>query len=165
MGLDSLRPDNAKVSRHSLKFEKRKHFYENVRKASISLSATKTISKAQNKKTRARKKKLKAYDLSSLTATLPDEAEIASSPSRERLLHAKSNLSYKSRRKLQDREGKQLQAVLSHPAFQSNPAEVIRRHLEIIQPPRLAKNDKAKREKSKKRKGEKSSSGLKPMEV
>ncbi|CAA6656484.1 unnamed protein product [Spirodela intermedia] len=160
MGLASLRSNSGKVSRHSLKFEKRKHFYENVKKVAVSLSATKTISK--KKRTRSRQKKLKAYDLSALSATLPDEN---SPPPQQDGPTAKLKFNCKSRTKLVEREGKQLQAVFSHPAFQSDPVAAIRQHLESTQPlvSKPAKKDGEGKRSTRKRRQR--STGVKSMET
>ncbi|KAK9990094.1 hypothetical protein SO802_025079 [Lithocarpus litseifolius] len=58
------------MSKADLKFEKKHQFYTEVRDTVAALSAQKAIEK--KKKLRSRQKKLKAYDLSSLSEFLPE---------------------------------------------------------------------------------------------
>nr|DAD27679.1 TPA_asm: hypothetical protein HUJ06_029147 [Nelumbo nucifera] len=75
MGLSGLRSTSSEgeSSRKNSKFEKKLRFYAKVKDTITSLHAKKTISK--KKRLRSRQKKLKAYDLSSLTEFLPELKE------------------------------------------------------------------------------------------
>ncbi|XP_052193046.1 uncharacterized protein LOC127801717 isoform X2 [Diospyros lotus] len=68
MGKTSSRSEPS--TRADRKFEKKLQFYAKVRDTVASLGVQKAISK--NKKDRSRKKKLEAYDFSSLSEFLPD---------------------------------------------------------------------------------------------
>ncbi|KAJ0010693.1 hypothetical protein Pint_33870 [Pistacia integerrima] len=83
----------------------------------------------QKKKLRSRQKKLKAYDLSSLSEFLP-ELKSPQQPSAA----TDFKLNCKSRKKLILKEGKQLGTVLNHPAFQVDPLAAIHQHLESTAP-------------------------------
>ncbi|KAL5790569.1 hypothetical protein ACOSQ2_005457 [Xanthoceras sorbifolium] len=124
--IESTKSDN--------KFEKKLQFYAKVRDTVTSLTAKKAITK--KKKVRSRHKKLKAYDLSSLTEFLPQLKG-----SRQPAPAPEFKLNCKSRQKLILKEGKQLSAVLNHPTFQEDPLAAIHQHLESTQP---MSNDKPK---------------------
>ncbi|KAK9109302.1 hypothetical protein Sjap_017362 [Stephania japonica] len=131
MGLTGLRASSSskdeQLSKSERKFEKKLHFYSKVRGSTVaSLSAKKAITK--KKKLRSRQKKLKAYDLSSLNELLPDLKE----SQQEAVLDVKLNC--KSRQKLIEKEGNRLKAVLSNPAFQSDPFAALHQHLQNTQP-------------------------------
>ncbi|KDP47140.1 hypothetical protein JCGZ_22136 [Jatropha curcas] len=120
----SRRESETKADR---KFEKKLQFYTKVRDTVASLNAQKSINK--KKKLRSRQKKLKAYDLSTLTEFLPElNAPKQPTPTSE------FKLNCKSRQKLILKEAKQLSTVLNHPAFQSDPLEAIHQHLLSTQP-------------------------------
>ncbi|EEF28285.1 putative ribosome biogenesis protein slx9-like [Ricinus communis] len=148
------------LTKSDSKFEKKVQFYTKVRDTIASLNAQKSITK--KKKLRSREKKLKAYDLSSLTEFLPE----LRSP-QQPTTAAELKLNCKSRQKLILKEGKQLSAVLNHPAFRSDPLGAIHHHLQSTQP---VMDEKAKKKSnkngSKKVKGRKSkvSSGPLTME-
>ncbi|MBA0682964.1 hypothetical protein Goari_024648, partial [Gossypium aridum] len=99
------------------------------------------------KKLRSRQKKLKAYDLSALSEFLPE------------LKAPRANdfkLNCKSRQQLILKEGKQLSAVLEHPAFQADPLAAIHQHLQNTQPvldekPKKKKNQNGGRKKKSKK--------------
>lgn len=117
----------------------------------------------QKKKLRSRQKKLKAYDLSTLTEFLPelDSQKQQSTPAAEFKLNCKTrqklmyafqvheflsfddsfaflqiNCLYLTKWLVLIRlkEGKQLNTVLNHPVFQSDPLEAIHQHLQSTQP-------------------------------
>ncbi|KAI4295690.1 hypothetical protein L6164_035707 [Bauhinia variegata] len=115
-------------SKSNRKFEKKLEFYAKVKDAITSLSAQKSICK-KNKKQGSRQKKLKAYDLSSLSEFLPELKT-----SRQTAPQDDLKLSCKSRQKLISKEGKQLFQVLNHSAFQSDPLSAIYQHLQNTQP-------------------------------
>ncbi|XP_065870997.1 uncharacterized protein [Euphorbia lathyris] len=130
-------------SKSDRKFEKKLQFYAKVKDKVAGLNAQKSIKK---NKLRSRQKKLKAYDLSSLTEFLP-EITAPQQPT-------PFKLNCKSRQKLLLKESKQLSTVLNHPAFQSDPLEAIHQHLQNTQPPADEKPKKKLKNKngSKKRK-------------
>ncbi|CAL1388709.1 unnamed protein product [Linum trigynum] len=153
----SRKDSNAKAER---KFEKRLDFYNKV-KDSVVLNATKSI--AKKKKLRSRQKKLKPYDLSTLSEFLPE----LNAP-KQRAPEKEFKLNCKSRRKLLEVEGKQLNTVLNHPAFQADPFGSIHQHVLSTLPPaedkpRKKDNKNGKKKKSKSKKS-KSSSGPASME-
>ncbi|KAG8368362.1 hypothetical protein BUALT_Bualt15G0037600 [Buddleja alternifolia] len=121
MGKISSRSDEK--SRSDRKFEKKVHFYELVR----STVAQKTISKEKQKSKRSQRRKLKAYDLSSLSEYLPELKD----PSKPR--PAEFKLNSKARNKLVLKEGNQLKTVLPS-SFQSDPLAAIYQHLQNTQP-------------------------------
>ncbi|CAI0445800.1 unnamed protein product, partial [Linum tenue] len=121
----------------------------------------------QKKKLRSRQKKLKPYDLSTLSEFLPE----LNAP-KQRAPEKEFKLNCKSRRKLlcvlQEIEGKQLNTVLNHPAFQADPFGSIHQHVLSTLPPaedkpRKKDNKNGKKKKSKSKKS-KSSSGPASME-
>ncbi|GAV62287.1 hypothetical protein CFOL_v3_05811 [Cephalotus follicularis] len=114
-------------SKADRKFEKKLEFYAKVRDSVASLTAKKAITK--KKKVRSQQKKLKAYDLSSLSEFLPQLKS-----SQQPTLSAELKLNCKIRQKLILKEGKQLSTVLNHPVFQSDPLAAIHQHLESTQP-------------------------------
>ncbi|KAK8562890.1 hypothetical protein V6N13_018558 [Hibiscus sabdariffa] len=124
MGKPSSRPDSS--SKSDKKFDKKFQFYAKVRDTVASLTAKKDITK---KKLRSRQKKLKAYDLSALSEFLPElKASKQQTPAND------FKLNCKSRQQLILKEGKQLSAVLEHPAFQADPLAAIHQHLRNTQP-------------------------------
>ncbi|KAL3322131.1 hypothetical protein AABB24_039651 [Solanum stoloniferum] len=156
MGKTTSRGDAA--ARAERKFEKKLDFYAKVRQTVASLSTNKAIAK---KKVRSRQKKLKAYDLSTLTEFLPDlKASQQPKP-------AEFKLKSKTRKNLVLKEDNQLQAVINHPAFQSDPLGAIHQHLQSTQPtvdekPKIRENKNGNRKGKKK---SKASAGLQSMEI
>ncbi|XP_015059502.1 uncharacterized protein LOC107005424 [Solanum pennellii] len=157
MGKTTSRGDAA--ARAERKFEKKLDFYAKVRQTVASLSTNKAI--AKKKKVRSRQKKLKAYDLSTLTEFLPDlKASQQPKP-------AEFKLKSKTRKNLVLKEDNQLQAVINHPAFQSDPLGAIHQHLQSTQPtvdekPKIRENRNGNRKGKKK---SKASTGLQSMEI
>ncbi|KAL9417812.1 hypothetical protein AB3S75_040746 [Citrus x aurantiifolia] len=142
------------------KFEKKLQFYSKVRDTVASLTAKKAITK--KKKLRSRQKKLKVYNLSTLSESLPElKAPWQPIPA------ADSKLNCKARQKLILKEGKQLSTVLNHPAFQVDPLAAINQHLESTQPVSDEKpKKKMNKNGSKKRKGKsKTSDRAQSMDV
>ncbi|GMI74576.1 salt hypersensitive 1 [Hibiscus trionum] len=159
MGKPSSRPDS--TSKSDKKFDKKLQFYAKVRDTVASLTAKKDITK--KKKLRSRQKKLKAYDFSALSEFLP-ELKASEQPT-----HANDfKLNCKSRQQLILKEGKQLTAVLEHPAFQADPLAAIHQHLQNTQPV-LDEKPKKKANKNggkkKKNKKSKASSGSQSMDI
>ncbi|XP_055835786.1 uncharacterized protein LOC129904271 [Solanum dulcamara] len=157
MGKTTSRGDAA--SRAERKFEKKLEFYSKVRQTVASLSTQKAI--AKKKKVRSRTKKLKAYDLSTLTEFLP-ELKASQQPK-----PVEFKLKSKTRKNLVLKEGNQLQAVINHPAFQSDPLGAIHQHLQSTQPtvdekPKIRENKNGNRKGKKK---SKASAGLQSMEI
>ncbi|KAI3431111.1 uncharacterized protein J3R85_008036 [Psidium guajava] len=146
MGKPGSRSDLA--AKADRKFEKKLLFYAKVRDTVASLGAKSAIGK--KKKLRSRQKKLKAYDLSTLSEFLPEAETKQLRPPTE------FKLSCRSRGKLILKEGKQLSTVLNHPAFQSNPLASIQQHLESTQPVLNEKPKKTNKTGGKKRKSKKS---------
>ncbi|KAJ7967506.1 Ribosome biogenesis protein slx9-like [Quillaja saponaria] len=148
-------------SKANRKFEKKLDFYAKVKDAVSSLGAQKSISKKN--KVRSRQKKLKAYDLSTLSAFLPElKAPRQPGPQDELKLNCKS------RQKLILKESKQLSTVLSHPAFQLDPLAAIHQHLQSTQPVVEEKPKKKfinKNGSKKKGKKSKASSGPESMDM
>ncbi|XP_047972523.1 uncharacterized protein LOC125215212 [Salvia hispanica] len=128
------------------KFDKKLEFYEKVRAAVTS----KAISKEQKQKKRSRQKKLKAYDLTSLTECLPElKAPSASVP-------VELKLNCKRRNDLVVKESNKLKMVINHPVYQSDPLAAIYQHLQTTQPapdkkPKK-KDGKSRKSKTKKKK-------------
>lgn len=157
MGKTSSRSEPS--TRADRKFEKKLEFYAKVRDTIAPLGVQKAISKKA--KFRSRKKKLKAYDLSSLSEFLPDLKAPRQRPPTEFKLNSKS------RQNLVLKEANQLKIVLNHPAFQSDPLAVIHQHLQSTQ---LVTDDKPERKKIKggkkksKKKKSRTSSGPQSME-
>ncbi|KAL8242485.1 hypothetical protein R6Q59_012787 [Mikania micrantha] len=157
MGKTSSRKDESKHA--DRKFEKKLEFYSKVRET-VALGAQKSIKK---KKLRTRQKKLKAYNLSSLSEFLPDlESFKQASP-------ADFKVTSKSRQKLVMKEANQLKTVLNNPTFQANPLAAIHQHLQNTQPlsdeKPTRKNDKGKKVKKKsKKKKSKAATGPQSME-
>lgn len=136
MGKTSSRSDgNTHADR---KFEKKLQFYEAVR----SSVARKAISKENQQRRRRRQKKLKAYDLSSLSEYLPEVKAPQKSGD------AEFKLNCKSRKNLVLKETNQFKTVVNHPVFQSDPLAAIYQHLQNTQPA----VEKPKRKNSKTRK-------------
>ncbi|XP_062092171.1 uncharacterized protein LOC133798018 isoform X2 [Humulus lupulus] len=113
------------------------------------------------KKLRSRQKKLKPYDLSSLTEFLP-ELKNCQQPT-----PAEFKLNCKSRKKLILKEAKQMSTVLNHPAFQLDPLAALAQHLESTQPVIEEKPKKKKKNKNggRKKKDKKSKSSTGPESV
>ncbi|XP_057965571.1 uncharacterized protein LOC131156140 isoform X2 [Malania oleifera] len=152
--MGSTRPRPESSTKAERKFEKKLQFYAKVRDTVASLSAKKAISK---KRLRSRQKKLKAYNLSSLSESLP-----------ELKAPQQLKLNSKSRQKLVTKEANQLRTVLSHPAFLSDPLAAIHQHLKNTQP--ITKDETKKRsskkgEKKSKKKRAKDASGLQSMAI
>ncbi|XP_060208909.1 uncharacterized protein LOC132636201 isoform X2 [Lycium barbarum] len=145
-------------TRAERKFEKKLEFYAKVRQTVTSLGAQKAIAK---KKVRSRQKKLKAYDLSTLTEFLP---ELNTSQQQKPV---EFKLKSKTRKNLVLKEGNQLRAVINHPAFQSDPLGAIHQHLQSTQPT-VDEKPKRRENKNGNRKGKKKSkapAGLQSMEM
>ncbi|XP_062078386.1 uncharacterized protein LOC133782931 [Humulus lupulus] len=159
MGKPSSRSDSS--SKADRKFEKKLEFYSKVKDTVAALTAQKTI--AKKKKLRSRQKKLKPYDLSSLTEFLP-ELKNSQQPT-----PAEFKLNCKSRQKLILKEAKQMSTVLNHPAFQLDPLAALAQHLESTQPvieekPKIKKKNKNGGRKKKDKKS-KSSTGPESMDL
>ncbi|KAD2394338.1 hypothetical protein E3N88_41315 [Mikania micrantha] len=159
MGKTSSRKESKDESKHAdRKFEKKLEFYSKVRET-VALGAQKSI----KKKLRTRQKKLKAYNLSSLSEFLPDlESFKQASP-------ADFKVTSKSRQKLVMKEANQLKTVLNNPTFQADPLAAIHQHLQNTQPVSdeklTRKNEKGKKVKKKsKKKKSKSATGPQSME-
>ncbi|CAN1192462.1 hypothetical protein LINPERHAP2_LOCUS41568 [Linum perenne] len=144
----SRKDANAKTER---KFEKKVEFYAKV-KDSVSLNATKSITK--KKKLRSRQRKLKAYDFTALSEFLPD----VNAPKPKPVAVKEVKLNSKSRKKILQTEKKQMNTILNHPAFLADPLGSIHQHLQSTQPPVEEKprkkqnkngNNKSKSKKSK----------------
>ncbi|KAK4583849.1 hypothetical protein RGQ29_021819 [Quercus rubra] len=133
------------MSKADLKFEKKHQFYTKVRDTVAALSAQKATEK--KKKLRSRQKKLKPYDLSSLSEFLP-ELKTLWQPSPA----AQFKLNCKSMQKLILKEGKQLSTVLNHPAFQLDSLAAILQHLHSTQPVTDEKPKKKKNKNGRKKK-------------
>ncbi|XP_006664463.2 putative ribosome biogenesis protein slx9-like [Oryza brachyantha] len=134
------------------KLEKKLSFYTKVKDTVTSLNAKKTISKKT--KQRNHKKKLKAYDLSSLSEFLP-ETDASKQQS-------EAKLNCKSKQALVQREAAQLKAVLTNPQFQLNPFAAIHQHLLSTQPHSARKeSDSDKHEKNPKDKKRKKNNNKK----
>ncbi|XP_050217799.1 uncharacterized protein LOC126668652 [Mercurialis annua] len=115
------------LTKSERKLDKKVQFYSKIKDTFASLNAKKSITKKT--KLRSRQKKLKAYDLSTLSEFLPDfKSPQQSTPA------AEFKLNCKSRKKLLLKEGKQLNIVVDHPAFKSDPFEAIYQHLQSTQP-------------------------------
>ncbi|CAH9081835.1 unnamed protein product [Cuscuta europaea] len=125
--MGKARPREDASTRADRKFEKKVQFYTKVKETVASLSAQKSITKKS--KAQRKKKKLLAYDLSSLSEFLPGLEAPKQPPKRTEL-----KLNSKNRQKLVVKEGIQLQAVIKHPAFQSNPMQAIFQHLQSTLP-------------------------------
>ncbi|XP_073157468.1 uncharacterized protein [Henckelia pumila] len=134
MGKTSSRSDQMTRAEH--KFEKKVRFYESVRSSVVH----RAITKEKQQKKRSRQKKMKAYDMSSLSEYLPE----LKAPRESRPTEFK--LSSKTRNSLVLKESNQLKTVINHPYFQSDPLGSILQHLQNTQP---AMDEKPKRRKSK----------------
>lgn len=157
MGKTTSRGDAASRAEH--KFEKKLEFYAKVRQTVASLATQKAI--AKKKKVRSRQKKLKAYDLSTLTEFLP-ELKASQQPK-----STEFKLKSKTRQNLVLKEDNQLRAVFNHPAFQSDPLGAIHQHLQSTQPT-VDEKPKRRENKNGNRKGKKkskASAGLQSMEI
>ncbi|KAL8223839.1 hypothetical protein R6Q57_019314 [Mikania cordata] len=144
MGKTSSRKDESKHA--DWKFEKKLEFYS-----------------SKKKKLRTRQKKLKAYNLSSLSEFLPDLESFKQVPP------ADFKVTSKSRQKLVMKEANQLKTVLNNPTFQADPLAAIHQHLQNTQPVSdekpTRKNEKGKKIKKKsKKKKSKSAAGPQSME-
>ncbi|KAL5562433.1 hypothetical protein UlMin_032180 [Ulmus minor] len=150
MGKPSSKSEESKSDR---KFQKKVEFYNKIRNTVASLTVQKTIEK--KKKLRSRQKKLKAYDLSSLTESLPP----LNNKNPRVVSRAEFKANCKSRQKLVLKENKQLSEVLKDTAFQSDPLACIYQHLQRTQPvldekvkPKKKNKNGGKRKKNKKSK-------------
>ncbi|GMJ12838.1 hypothetical protein HRI_004953000 [Hibiscus trionum] len=152
--VSNAKPDSS--SKSDKKFDKKLQFYAKVRDTVASLTTKKDIRK---KKLQSRQKKLKAYDLSALSEFLPElKASNQPTPANDFKLSCKSRL----------KEGKQLNAVLEHPAFQADPLAAIHQHLQNTQPVADEKPKKKANKnggKKKKNKKSKASSGSQSMDI
>ncbi|CAN8266889.1 unnamed protein product [Cochlearia groenlandica] len=126
-------------SKSDKKFEKKLQFYTKVKDTLSSLSVQKEIGK--KKKLRSRQKKLKAYDLSTLSEFLP---ECNASLQKSALPAPELKMNCKRRQELVLSEGERLNTVLDHPAFQADPIGSIFQHLQSQQPPVEEKPKKKK---------------------
>uniref|UniRef100_A0A1J3IKE7 Ribosome biogenesis protein slx9-like n=1 Tax=Noccaea caerulescens TaxID=107243 RepID=A0A1J3IKE7_NOCCA len=118
-------------SKSDKKFEKKLQFYTKVRDTLASLSVQKEIGKKKKKMIRSRQKKLKAYDLSTLSEFLPE----LSASQKSDLPAPDLKMNCKRRQELVLTEGERLNKVLDHPAFQADPMGSIFQHLQSQQPP------------------------------
>lgn len=165
MGKSNSRPE----SKSDRKFEKKIQFYTKIRDSISSLSATKAITKTKKAKLRTRQKKLKAYDLSSLSEFLPELDDLELYTTKQ--LAADTKLNSKYRQKLILKEAEHLNAVLSNPAFRADPLAAIHQHLERTQPAsesEVKEKKKTRKNGSTKRKGRNmsnASSGSQEMEI
>lgn len=145
-------------TRADRKFDKKVQFYETIRNA----VAHKSIAKEKKQRKRSRQKKLKAYDLSSLSDFLPE----LKAPKEPR--PAEFKLNSKTRNNLVLKESNQLKIVINHPTFQSDPLGAIYQHLQNTQPPMDEKPKRKDRKTVKKKaKGKKSKalSGTQSMDI
>ncbi|XP_024007534.1 putative ribosome biogenesis protein slx9-like [Eutrema salsugineum] len=117
------------ASKSDKKFEKKLQFYTKVKDTLTSLSVQKEIGK--KKKIRSRQKKLKAYDLSTLSEFLPE----FNASQKSALPAPDLKMNCKRRQELVLTEGDRLNKVLDHPAFQADPMGSIFQHLQSQQPP------------------------------
>lgn len=118
------------------KFKKKVQFYESVRSSVVH----KAIAKEKQQKKRRRQKKIKAYDMSSLSEYLPELKALRKPRPTEFKLNSKR------RNSLVLKEGDQFKTVINHPYFQSDPLGSIFQHLLNTQP---AMGEKPKRRDSK----------------
>ncbi|GFQ04099.1 hypothetical protein PHJA_002553800 [Phtheirospermum japonicum] len=113
----------------------------------------------EKQKKRSRQKRLKAYDLSSLSEYLPAlTSSLDSKP-------AEFKINSKTRNMLVLKESSQLKTVINHPVFESDPLGAIYQHLQNTQP---AEDEKTKRKGGKTRKDKakkKKSKDLQSMEI
>lgn len=161
MGLTGLRPSSGRKEKSKSsksKLEKKRQFIEKIKDTAVSLNVKKSIGKKT--KPRSRQKKLKAYDLSSLSEFLPDL-----DASKKQTKETNLKLNSKSRLKLVQRESAQLKAVLNHPVFQIDPIAAIHQHLERTQPPVDQEKQAGKTKKVKKKSAKKRSSGNQAMDI
>ncbi|KAH7674414.1 hypothetical protein IHE45_08G071700 [Dioscorea alata] len=161
MGLTGLRPSSGRKEKSKgskSKLEKKRQLIEKLKDSAVSLSAKKSIGKKT--KPRSRQKKLKAYDLSSLSEFLPDL-----DASKQQTKETNLKLNSKSRLKLVQRESAQLKAVLNHPTFQIDPIAAIHQHLERTQPPVDEEKLAGKTKKANKKSAKKKSSGSQAMDI
>uniref|UniRef100_A0A804QQP1 Ribosome biogenesis protein slx9-like n=1 Tax=Zea mays TaxID=4577 RepID=A0A804QQP1_MAIZE len=116
---------------------------------------------ALKKNTRSRRqKKLKAYDLSALSESLPEPCAPKQKP--------EAKLNCKSRQTLVLREAAHLKVVLGKMQFQLDPFAAIHQHLLATQPPAAAKGDAVKQgkdSKNKKRRKKGASSSSQAMDI
>ncbi|XP_047327710.1 putative ribosome biogenesis protein slx9-like [Impatiens glandulifera] len=155
MGKTRSRPEESST-RAEKKFDKKLQFYTNVRDTVASLSVRKDsgAQKSISKKTKRRKNKLKAYDLSTLIECLPELK--TSTP---KLQAAPKLLNCRARQQLVLKETVRLNSILNDPSYQANPLASIHEHLLSTQPaeekPERKKgssNDKKKNKKKKRSK-------------
>ncbi|KAL8540390.1 hypothetical protein ACS0TY_001845 [Phlomoides rotata] len=105
----------------------------------------------KQKKKRSRQKKLKAYDLSTLSECLPElKSPKPSEP-------AELKINCKRRNDLVLKESNRFKTVLNHPVFQSDPLAAIYQHLQNTQPV-TAEKPKKKDSKTRKNKAKKKKS-------
>ncbi|XVF67521.1 hypothetical protein PTKIN_Ptkin10aG0128000 [Pterospermum kingtungense] len=128
MGKPTSRPDS--LSKVDKTLKKKAQFHIKVGDTAVNMSAKKNIKKKKKKKKkrRSRRKKLKAFDLSALLDSLP-ELEAPRKPTPVNL-----KLNCKSRQRIILKEGKQLCAVIKHPALQADSLAAIHQHLQSTQP-------------------------------
>ncbi|KAG8364239.1 hypothetical protein BUALT_Bualt19G0107500 [Buddleja alternifolia] len=121
----------------------------------------KAISKEIQKKKRSPRKRLKAYDMSSLLEHLPKLKAPRESKT------AEFKLGNKRRNHLLLKEAYQLNVVINHPGFQLDPLGAIYQHLQNTRPAMDEKrNRKVSKTINKKTKKEKSKASLQqPMEI
>ncbi|PKI58641.1 hypothetical protein CRG98_020967 [Punica granatum] len=135
-----------------------------VRDTVASLTATKSITK--KKKLRSRQKKLRAYDLSTLSESLPELKGPKRPPPTP-----KFKLNCKSRTELVVNESKRLKEVLSDRAYQEDPLGYIYQHLQRTlpiteeKPKNNSNKDGGKKKKKKKKKKAKASGAPTSMDI
>lgn len=126
----SMRQTGARVQR---KVVKQMRFLERLQKTQQVLATTKTLGKKKRRKS--------SQNVGLALGTLPELADLL--PSLEELGKNKTKsprplakvLHNKGRQKITSEETKQLAAVISHPAYKTNPLAAIRQHLLNTMPP------------------------------
>ncbi|XP_072972941.1 uncharacterized protein [Typha angustifolia] len=151
MGLSNLRPGNETKEPKSFmtQHERKVKLSKEVKAATVALNAKKAINK--KKVLRSRQRKLKRYDLSSLSKFLP-ELDAPKQCSTTEIL----KINCKSRQKLVMREGARLQALLNNPSIVIDPISAIHQHLLRTQSP--PDNQQSKKNRKKGKRGKKASS-------
>ncbi|KAK1319116.1 hypothetical protein QJS10_CPB04g00947 [Acorus calamus] len=138
MGLTGLRPrseDKELSGNIKRKLDKKLGFYAKVRDTVVALAAKKAITKKN--KARSRQKKVKAYDLSSLSEFLPSLDALQKPPRQTEF-----KLNSKSRKRLVVKEAHQLKAVLNNKTFKLDPLAAIHQHLQATQPAEVVSRQK-----------------------
>ncbi|KAK1265141.1 hypothetical protein QJS04_geneDACA023906 [Acorus gramineus] len=153
MGLTGLRSrseDKELFGSTKRKFDKKLGFYAKVRDTVVALATKKAITKKS--KLRSRHKKVKAYDLSSLSEFLPSLDALQKPPH-----PTEFKLNSKSRKKLVVKEARQLKAVLNNETFKLDSLAAIHQHLQMTQPVKEVSRQKRTVKTAKKKRTTKSS--------